>query len=82
MPKTDIQLISSNSYGECTFYVKGVEYTYQIDGGHLEYVGVLSIHTPGKAFNFVKKRGKLIKKKGGLNGRENSNFQERESNYE
>jgi len=76
------QLTSTSSEGECSFNVSGVEYTYQIDAGHMPYIERLARYAPFKALNFVKQRGKLIKRKGGKNEGENGNFQERESNYE
>jgi len=60
MPKSKIILLSTSSFGECSFYASGKEYTYQIDAGHLSHVIKLAKYSPGRALNFVKTRGKLI----------------------
>lgn len=59
--KTNIQIISTSSDGIISFSISDKRYTYSIDAALIPYVSKIAEYTPGKAFNFVKEKGELLK---------------------
>lgn len=48
--------------GVITCRINNKEYEYKIDAAHYPTILKLKLYHPGKALNFIKKHGQLIKK--------------------
>jgi len=55
-----IMLVSTSNDGIVVFSIYNKRYTYYIDAALIPYISKIAEHKPGKALNFVKKRGELL----------------------
>ncbi len=60
--KADIHLISIMDNGIVEYSIKGIRYTYTIPIPLKDIVIKLNSRSPGRAFNQVKKYGRLVSK--------------------